>query len=296
MPHAATATTTPHPHLHGATPVPYAGVFGLAPPPASERRAADSGLGISQALRALQARWRLVALVALQGALFAAATAVVLPWQHTASVELLLSAAPDSRPASSQPPLSALSAADAAALLVSEPVALAAVRSLRQHGTAVREPHWLETAQADSSPDQWLVDQLLARLSVQLLPGSRVLRLEVRDSDPAQAARQANALVAAFAASPVIAAPPTGQPPRVTVLRPAKLPPASLELRMAGLAGAGGLAGMLLALVGVVLWERQTPRLRAEADVERLLGLPMLGSVPTQGRAAPGTAAQGAQA
>lgn len=294
MPHAATAATTPRLPPTGPTPDQAASAFPRTPVATAERWPADISLGIRQALRALLARWRLVAVVAFQGALLAAAAAALLPWQHTASVELLLSATPDSPAANGQPPLSTLSVVDAAALLVSEPVALAAVRGLRQQGVVVQETSWIERAHADEGTEQRLVDRLLARVSAQLLPGSRVVRLEVRDGDPAQAARQASALVAAFAASAEISAPPTGLPTRVTVLRPAKAQPTSLQLRMAGLAFAGGLVGLVLAFAGVLLWEWRAPRLRAEADVERLLGLPMLGSVPTQGLATSGSTGQGA--
>ena len=122
-------------------------------------------------------------------------------------------------------------------------------------------------------------DGLAAKLDVTANQTTRLLTITVRDPSAARAARLANAhadslvaLAARRAAGPI----PSG---RLQVIDPAVPEPAAVGPAASTLTLAGGLIGLLVALLLVALVDRSADTVRDADDLEELTGVPCLATV-----------------
>ena len=205
--------------------------------------------GLPAVLDALRRRWPLALLVALPLALGVSAYARSVPAEYDAQTTVAFAPRPGAQ-----------IGADVVRVVLPRYVALLSAPATTQRVAA-------ETG---------LPREVLAAADVSVATETANLTVVVRDTDPARAARAANALAAAALADGADDELLSAQ--QVAPALPPEEPsaPARTLLQLAGL-----LAGLLVGLVVAVVAERGRPRLRDPQDVLAAGGLPLLGQVPT---------------
>lgn len=205
--------------------------------------------GLPAVLDALRRQWPLALLVALPLALGVSAYARSVPAQYDAQTTVAFAPRPGAQ-----------IGADVVRVVLPRYVALLSAPATTQRVAA----------------EAGLPRELLAAADVSVATETANLTVVVRDTDPARAARAANALAGAaltdgaddelLSAQQVAPALPPDEP---------SAPPRAL-LQLAGL-----LSGLVVGLVVAVAAERGSPRVRDPQDVVAAGGLPVLGQVPT---------------
>ena len=132
-------------------------------------------------------------------------------------------------------------------------------------------------------------DELLRRVSVSINPETAVVDVTVRDHSKARAAQLATALGNAFSAlvrerfRSVPQPNPASAPISVTVFDPAHARPDPVSPKpLRNLVLAAGL-GLVLGVTAAFVRDRLDRRLRTRQGVERALGVPVLGTMPSAG-------------
>ena len=143
---------------------------------------------------------------------------------------------------------------------------------------------------------QGSADSLLNNVSVEIPTDSAEVRVVAKSMDPAMAQKLADAWVVALAAqiqeiessasagAPTDAASPGAPAVRLVALGQAVLPtaPVSPNVRMALLVGAA--LGLMLGLAYALLRNYLDRRLRSPEEIERLFGVPVIGTLPVDHR------------
>ncbi|MGH9075946.1 MAG: Wzz/FepE/Etk N-terminal domain-containing protein [Acidimicrobiales bacterium] len=131
-------------------------------------------------------------------------------------------------------------------------------------------------------------------------PGTNLIRLTVADHDPVVAQSLANGIATVFAADAQTLAPLTssatgqsaGSAP-VTIAQKATLPLTPLATRVGRNVALGGVAGLLIAVVLVLLVDFLGLPARTPRQLEDQLEMPVIGIVPLQASVAQGAGGRG---
>jgi capsular polysaccharide biosynthesis protein len=119
-------------------------------------------------------------------------------------------------------------------------------------------------------------------------PGTQLLRVTVRDSDPSAAQQLANGMANAFvekiSSFEPSAAPQPGEVPQLPayVYERAQLPTSPIPTGLGRRLFLGALFGFVLAAACAFLLEYLDVTIKSAADAERWLGLPVLGVIPVE--------------
>lgn len=116
------------------------------------------------------------------------------------------------------------------------------------------------------------------KMTVEVIPDTELLRIEVKDRDPILARDVADALADYLANEKTI------REVRVTIIEPAVLPEPPTLLSRISLYLLAGLVGLLAGLGLCLLFDNLDTRVYSEEQVMRITGLAVIGKIPYQGK------------
>jgi chain length determinant protein EpsF len=154
-----------------------------------------------QLLLILKARYKLVLAILLLTVIAAGAASLVLPPRYKAAATLVVDFKSVDPITGTVLPVQMLLASYMATeldIIQSRVVALKVVRQLGLGADPAWQRLFVDAAGGRGAIEDWIADQLLAKLDVKPSRESRVIELTVTDRDPEQAARLANAFAASY--------------------------------------------------------------------------------------------------
>lgn len=122
-------------------------------------------------------------------------------------------------------------------------------------------------------------EDLPRRLSSRVPPETQQIEITVENTDPRQAAREANAVARAFSRLVEQRAAP-GSDLSATLWQPALAPSEPSAPKPILWAAAGALLGLLVGAASAGLWHIRDRAWKNQDDLERALGVPVLGILP----------------
>ncbi len=120
------------------------------------------------------------------------------------------------------------------------------------------------------------VEQFAQKVSVTLVEETQVIRLGFFDGDPSLAQRVANSTASVFAQR----VPELMKLNNVAVLDPARLPVVAAKPRKALAIALAGTAGLMATLLFILAVEYLDTRIQSRNEAEKILGVPVLGTIP----------------
>src|SRR5689334_7431166 len=211
-------------------------------------------------------RWRLIVAGLLVGVVAAIAAVYLVPDEYRAVVTVIVSSRPPTNPTagstSNSEDISSQRLFTYIDLLHSKRLARDVITTLKLNATP---------------------EDLAGRITVTNVPNSPLLTATVTDRSPEQAVRIANSVADQFTRTVAELVQPANPslPPAVTaeVFQPAELPAEQFAPRPVLYVALGAVLGLVLGLTAAVLRHTLDTRVRSRRQLERALGVPVLGTI-----------------
>ncbi|MDP9074481.1 MAG: Wzz/FepE/Etk N-terminal domain-containing protein [Actinomycetota bacterium] len=160
--------------------------------------------------------------------------------------------------------------------------ALAAMDRLAQTFAAMIKSPPVAQGAVQTTHAQRSAAQVTAATTATVVPNTNLIRIAVTDTNPAVAQALADGVAQAFIAQVGSLEPGTGNgtSPAVSIFAPAALPASPQPNHEKKDMALGGLFGLTVAVAAVVLLEYLDVTARGASDLERRLGVPVLGVIP----------------